>query len=159
MGLATVRGRFSRYRISVDFDSATVASSRVTAVIDAASIDTDNERRDTDLKSENYLDVAKFPEIQFASTKVEAVAPTRWRIGGNLTIKGVTKPTILEVTFHGMATAPSSGAKIAAFGAAATINRRDYGVTFNRVVEGLQVVADEVFLTIDVEARWRPPAK
>lgn len=148
--VAKVPGTFNQWTAKIAGEPPAWAPSAVEVTIDAASIDTRNERRDNDLRSENFFDVAKFPTITFRSTKVE-VQGTRLTITGDLTIKGITKPVVLTGEYTGMM---GAGARTkVGFSASTTINRLDWGITWNRAVEGGGVVlGDEVTIDINVEA-------
>jgi len=120
--------------------------------IDASSVDTRVERRDAHLKSPDFLDVAKYPTITFKSTKVEADGPNKWKMTGDLTVHGVTKPVVLDVEGSGPPIQVMGNTRA---GASATtkINRSDFGLTWNKALEtGGVLVGDEVAISIDVEA-------
>ena len=91
-----------------------------------------------------------FPEITFTSTKVERTAPDHLRITGDLTMRGITHPVVLEADMGGVLATPHG--RRTAFSATTTLKRQDYGITLNRLMEGAQIVGDEVRITIDVEA-------
>ena len=95
--ISNVKGQFENTSGTITANGNDLASAKIDATIDAASIDTRVNMRDADLKSSNFLDVAKFPTIAFKSTKVEADGPGKWKVTGDLTIHGVTKPVVLEV--------------------------------------------------------------
>ncbi len=121
------------------------------ATIDAASIDTGDERRDEHLRSPEFLDVAHHPTIQFHST---SIVPTgdRWHVEGELTIRGVTRGVVLDVEYHGTGR-DLWGATRAGFTATATINRKDFGLTWDAVLEGGGVVVgDKVEVTLEIQA-------
>jgi polyisoprenoid-binding protein YceI len=127
-------------------------SVEINAVIDATSINTRVEKRDAHLKSAAFLDVDKYPTITFKSTKVEPDGPNRWRVTGDLTLHGVTKPVVLEVETTTPIKDPSGTARA---GASATtkIDRKDFGVLWNKPMEaGGVLVGDEVSISIEVEA-------
>lgn len=147
--MSRVRGTFTQWSGTITGDPADWSGGSVTVTIQAASIDTRQERRDADLRSDNFFDVAKYPTITFQSTKVEMQDSTI-RISGDLTIRGVTRPVVLEGTYLGLmaGSRPRIG-----FDARTTINRVDYGVTWNRVVEGGGVMlGDDVEIEIGIEA-------
>jgi polyisoprenoid-binding protein YceI len=149
MMVSNVSGGFSKVSGTVDFDPANPAASRIDVTIEAASIDTRNPKRDEHLRSADFFDVANHPRITFQSTKVERVGQDRYRVTGNLTIRGVTKEVTLDVE-----TTPEIQAQGSArMGASATtrINRQDFGVKWNRTLDaGGVVVSDEVRINIDV---------
>jgi polyisoprenoid-binding protein YceI len=150
LGISWVNGEFKTWTGDLVFDPAHPQAASVTAHIQTASANTNNERRDNDIRSGNYLAVDSFPEMTFVSRSVQVVDPTHLRITGDLTLRGVTKPVILDTEITG--TLANSRGKRMAFTATTTIDRRDFGVTFSRLMEGAQVVGDEVRITIDIEA-------
>jgi polyisoprenoid-binding protein YceI len=153
LGITWVNGTFKQWTADVRYDPANPEAASVVARIQTASIDTDNERRDNDLRSSNYLAVDSFPEITFTSRKVERAGEGRLRITGDLTLRGVTRAVVLDTEVGGVL-ATSRGRR-AAFTATTTIRRQDYGITLNNLMEGAQVVGDDVRITIDIEARER----
>lgn len=150
--ITTVKGRFTDVSGTIKMNEANPAASSVSAVIKAASIDTRTEQRDTHLKSVDFLEVERYPDITFTSTKVEPAGEARYRVTGDLTIHGVTKPAVLEVTDEGRTKDPWGGER-AGFSATTRIDRRDYGLTWNQVLEsGGVVVGYEIRITLEVEA-------
>lgn len=157
-----VPGRFDTFSGSVRFDPAKPAVTQVTVEIDAASIDTDNPKRDEHLRSPDFFDAAKFPKITFQSTAVKLVDPAHATLTGDLTMRGVTKPVTLDVELLG--SGPNGrGGMLVGFAAAGKLDRMDYGVAWNRAVEGGgALLGDEVEIGISVEAvkpRPQPAAK
>jgi polyisoprenoid-binding protein YceI len=150
LGISWVNGQFRNWTADIVYDPANPTAASVTARIQTASVNTNNDRRDNDIRSGNYLAVDSFPEMTFVSRRVERVAPDRLRIHGDLTLRGVTRPVTLDTEVTSVL--PGQRVRRIAFTATTTINRHDYGVTMNRLVEGAQVVGDEVRITIDVEA-------
>jgi polyisoprenoid-binding protein YceI len=157
MGVSTVTGKFNRYAATFAFDPADPESSWVTATIDAASIDTDNDRRDNHLRSADFFAADSYPNLTFQSTSVERVEDGRLRVSGDLSIRGVTKPVVLDVTLEG-ATTGQGGQPIVGWTAETTVNRKDYGLLWNRLTEaGGWVVGDDVRIVLEVEARGKQP--
>lgn len=155
MVVSNVRGKFNQFQGSVDFDDASKSLKSVSASIATASIDTDNEKRDGHLKSPDFFDVAKHPQITFASTKVSQKGD-EITLEGNITLRGVTKSITLVGQFLGQAK-DMQGNDLIAFEAKGKINRKDFGMTWNKLVEtGGFVVGDEVELIIEVEAGRNP---
>jgi polyisoprenoid-binding protein YceI len=150
LGISWVNGRFNTWNGTLVYDPANPAAASVSVRIQTNSVDTENERRDNDIRSGNYLAVDSFPEMTFVSRKVEKVDDTHLRVTGDLTIRGVTKPVTLATEVTGMM--PGQRAKRIAFTATTTIDRMDYGVVFNRLTEGAQIVGNEIRITIDIEA-------
>lgn len=149
LGITWVNGSFGQWTADISFDPAKPEAGSVSAKIQSATITTGNDRRDTDLR-QNYLAVDSFPEITFTSTKIERTAPDHLRITGNLTMRGITHPVVLETDLGGVLAAPRG--RRTAFSATTTLKRQDYGITLNRFMEGAQIVGDDVRITIDVEA-------
>lgn len=151
MMISKVRGRFSRFDGTVNFDEQNPANSAVHVTIDATSIDTRDERRDGHLMSPDFLDVANYPAITFISKRVEAIDDSHGRIIGDLTIRGVTREVALEVEYNGQSKSPW-GTISAGFSASTKINRKDWGLTWNVALEtGGVLVGDEVTIEIEIE--------
>jgi polyisoprenoid-binding protein YceI len=151
MMISTVRGRFKRFSGTVEADEQNPTTARVEVQIDAASIDTGDDKRDTHLRSPDFLNVEQYPYITFKSTKIEQRDATHGQITGNLTIRDVTKPVILEVEYAGMAKSPW-GTISAGFSAHTRINRKDWGLNWNVALEtGGWLVSDEIRVDIEVE--------
>ena len=152
MMISNVKGQFQKTSGTITVNGNDPTSAKIDATIDAASIDTRVEKRDAHLKSPDFLDVAKYPTITFTSTKVEADGPNKWKVTGDLTLHGVTKPVVLEVESSG---APINVMGTTRAGASATtkINRGDFGLKWNKMLDsGGVMVGDEVAISIDVEA-------
>lgn len=150
--ITTVKGRFTDVSGTINMNDADPAASSVKAVIKAGSIDTRTDQRDTHLKSADFLEVERYPDITFASTKVEPTGEGRFRIAGDLTIHGVTKQVVLEMTDDGRTKDPWGGVR-AGFSATTRIDRRDFGLTWNQMLEtGGVVVSNEIRITIEAEA-------
>ena len=162
LGMMTIRGHFNEVSASGDIYPDEPSRSRVEAVINTASIRTHNEQRDNDLRSSNFLGVAEFPTMTFKSTKVEHVGGDRYRVTGNLTIKGTTKPVVLEVVKYGEFNDPRMGHRIG-YAAQTKINRKDFGMSFDAMLDGKFVVGHEIQINIEgeiLEAADEPaPAK
>ncbi len=151
MMISNVRGEFTKLSGKVVGDPANPTATTVEATIDAASIDTRNEKRDEHLKSPDFLDVAKFPTLTFKSTKVEKAGDT-WKLTGDLTLHGVTKSVVLDVTNLTPPMKDPWGNTRVGAQAATKINRQDFGISFNKTLDGGGVlVGDEIAITIDVE--------
>lgn len=150
LGISWVNGQFRTWTADIIYDPANPAAASVTARIQTSSVNTNHERRDNDIRSGNYLAVDSFPEMTFVSRRVERIGPDRLRVHGDLTLRGVTRPVTLDTEVTNVL--PGQRARRIAFTATTTINRHDYGVTMNRLVEGAQVVGDDIRITIDIEA-------
>ena len=150
LGMMTVRGHFAEVNAAADIDPDHPEASSVEVTIDAASIRTHNPTRDDDLRSSNFLEVDKFPTITFKSTGVEPSGPDRYLLTGDLAIKGVTRPVALQVAKYGEFNDPMMGHRIA-YSASTKINRKDFGLSFNMMLDGRFVVSDEIQVTIEGE--------
>jgi polyisoprenoid-binding protein YceI len=156
--IATVRGEFRKVAGTINMDEKDISKSSVEAVIDATTIDTREERRDNHLKSADFFDVAKFPTITFKSRSVTRQGEGKFKVAGDLTLHGVSKPVILDV--EGLTNQIKDQRGNIKTGALATtkINRSDFGLTWNRAVEtGGVAVSDEVGITIDLELVKKVP--
>ena len=153
--MSRVRGTFKQWEGSITGDSANWADASVTVTIQTGSIDTGNERRDNDLRSDNFFDAANHPTITFTSTRVEARG-NELTITGDLSIRGVTRPVVLTGQFLGSQATGQGRARVG-FEATTTIDRTVFGVTWNRALEGGGVMlGDEVEIDLAVEATRRP---
>ncbi|WXB20342.1 YceI family protein [Pendulispora albinea] len=152
MLVSTVRGTFTKFTGAIAIDDADITKSKVHLDIDAASINTDNAKRDEHLKSADFLDVTKFQKITFDSTKVERANANTLFVTGNLTIKNVMKPVILTVTgLTAEVKDPWGGIRRGAQ-ASTKINRKEFGMTWNKAIEsGGVVVGDDVAIDLEVE--------
>jgi len=151
MMVSNVRGEFAKVTGTVAYDPKNPQASSVEATIDATSINTHEPKRDDQLKSPDFFDVAKYPTLTFKSTKVERAGEGNLRVTGDLTIHGVTKQVVLEV--EGLSPEVKMGGNIkTGASATTTIDRRDFGLTWNRVLEGGGlVVGNEVKITLEIE--------
>ena len=157
--IATVRGEFRKVTGTINMDEKDISKSNVEAVIDAATIDTREERRDNDLRGANFFDVAKFPTITFKSKSVTRQGEGKLQVAGDLTLHGVTKPVILDV--EGLTNQIKDQRGNIKTGALVTtkFNRSEFGLTWNRVIEtGGVAVSDEVAIVIDLELVKKAPA-
>jgi polyisoprenoid-binding protein YceI len=151
MVVAKVRGAFTKWSAELDLDEKDLTRSKVKVAIDAASIDTRNEQRDGHLRSPDFFDVARFPEITFASKRIERDGED-YRVTGDLTIHGVTREVVLAAELGGFGVDPW-GNRRAAFSGKATLDRKDFGLTWNQLLEtGGVLVSDKVEIGFDVEA-------
>jgi len=151
LGISTVAGRFGKFSGSFDLDPSDPGTLAVSAKVDVASIDTGEPKRDEHLRSETFFDVAKFPEIAFKSTSVEALAENKLKITGDLTLHGVTRAVVLEAEIGGAIKDPW-GVPRAAISAKTTIQRQDFGLTWNKVLDsGGLMIGNAVQVILDVE--------
>jgi polyisoprenoid-binding protein YceI len=156
LGMMTVRGHFDEVSTTADIDPAHPETASVEASISTASIRTNNGARDNDLRSSNFLEVDKYPVITFKSTGVAPAGTDRYTLTGDLTIKGNTRPVQLDVTKYGEFNDPGMMGHRIAYGATTKINRKDFGLTFNAVLDGRLVVSDEIQITIEGELVEQP---
>jgi polyisoprenoid-binding protein YceI len=148
--ISKVRGRFSDISGTV-VTKGTPESSTVEVEIGTASISTHDAGRDTHLRSADFFDVEKYPKIRFVSRSIKAKSNDEFRVLGDLTIHGITKPVELEVTSEGLTRDPWGNDR-AGFSAKFNVDRRDFGLTWNQALEtGGVMVSNEVKLTVDVE--------
>jgi polyisoprenoid-binding protein YceI len=149
--ITKVRGRFTAFDGHVELEPGNDLPAAISATIDASSIDTREDQRDTHLRSADFLEVEKYPNLTFASTRIYGT-PDDFMIDGKLTIHGVTRDVSLAATFEGRAGDPWGGSRVG-YTASTTINRKDYGLTWNMAIEtGGVVVGDEVRIELNVEA-------
>ena len=147
-----VRGSFNDFAGSGYFDVENPSASKLDLTIQAASIDTRNADRDGHLRSNDFFDMANHPEIAFVSTSVERVGSDDYRVTGDLTIKGVTKPVTVDLEYQGAAVDPYQNQRIG-FDGKAVINRKDWGITWNGALEtGGVLVSEKITLEFEVSA-------
>jgi polyisoprenoid-binding protein YceI len=151
MAVSNVKGRFTEFTGTIVYDAADMTKSSVDVVIRTASVNTDNVNRDNDLKGSNYLDVTKFPEITFKSTRIEKRGEG-FVAAGTLTIHGVSKQISLPFSILGKTKDARGRVRLGAEGGV-TIDRRDFGITISKVLDGGGlVVGNEVKIELEVEA-------
>jgi polyisoprenoid-binding protein YceI len=155
--VSPVDGRFRDFDGLIKYDAQNPAGSSVEFTVQAASISTENDDRDKHLKSPDFFDVVKFPALSFTSTKVVAKGANAFDVTGNLTMHGVTKTVTIPATFLGVMKM-QKGEK-AGFQSTFTLNRLDYGVAWNRAIEGGgAMLGDEVTVNVNIEANRQAPA-
>ena len=151
MMFAKVRGTFDDWSGTLSFDPADPAGSKVTASIEAASINTRNEQRDHHLRSGDFFDAENFPALEFESTSWEKT-PAGYRVHGDLTIRGTTKRVALEVDDNGVGIDPWGNTRIGLTGQT-TIHRKEFGLNWNQALEaGGVLVGDEVTIDLEIQA-------
>ena len=151
--LSKVRGRFNDFSGAIEFDPEHPDRSRVDVTIQAASIDTGEPDRDKHLRSADFFDVGKYPTLTFVSTSVTPRGGNNYDVAGNLTIHGVTRPVVLPAAFLGAATDPWGNTKLG-FEAELTLNRKDFGLTWNAALEtGGVLVGDDVKVSLSIQAK------
>jgi len=151
MMISTVRGRFERFTGSVDFNESDPSASSVDVKIEATSINTNEPQRDNHLRSADFFEAEKYPFLSFKSQKVEKLDDSTGRIFGDLTIRGITRPVVLETEYNGQAKSPW-GKTSAGFSASTKINRKDWNLVWNQALEtGGVLVGDEIKIRIELE--------
>jgi len=150
--VSTVKGSFEKVNGTVSLDEANPARSKIEIVIDAGSINTRNEQRDGHLKSPDFFDVAKNPKIEFKATKIEKAGKDRFKVAGDLTMRGVTRPVTLDVEGPTPPVKDMMGRVVRGVVARGKLNRKDWGLVWNKTLEGGGVlVSDEVQLEVNAE--------
>jgi polyisoprenoid-binding protein YceI len=159
MGVSKVTGRFNDFTGVVNGDPAKPQEASVEFTIKTTSIDTNDAGRDKHLRSADFFDVEKFPEMTFKSSKITAKGQNQFDVTGTLTLHGVAKEVTLPVTLAGPVKDPRGNEKVG-FEATTKLNRKDYGITWNRALDaGGVVVSDEVQVTVNLEAAKAKPAE
>jgi polyisoprenoid-binding protein YceI len=152
LGISTVKGKFKKYDGTFEFDEATGKLENLKATIDAASIDTNEGKRDEHLRSPDFFETKKYPTIEFKSTKVDTAGIKPTKITGDLTMHGMTRPVTLDVTYNGSTKDPWGNTQIG-FEATGKVNRKDFGLKWNKALEtGGFVVGEDVIIEIAGEA-------
>jgi polyisoprenoid-binding protein YceI len=146
-----VPGKFNDFAGKIQYDDANPQNSSVEVTIKAASIDTGVDMRDKDLRSANFFDVEKFPEITFKSKSVKQTGEATADVTGDLNMHGVTKEVVLKVELLGKGAGPQ-GATLSGWEAKTNVKRTDFGLTWNKMIEGTQMVGDDVDIDLRVEA-------
>jgi polyisoprenoid-binding protein YceI len=150
--VTTVRGAFTEYQSRLYFDGRDPSRSRAEIVLSTASVDTGVEQRDAHLVGRDFLDAATHPRMRFASTAVHLVDSDVYRMTGDLTIKNITRPVDLELTYIGHVTDPFGYERVG-FDGTTTINRSEWGLTYNqRLAEGGAMVSEKIRLQFDIAA-------
>ncbi len=152
MMISNVKGQFAKVTGVLTLDESDLADSRVEALIEAASIETRDAQRDPHLKSADFFHVEKFPTLSFKSTRISLVRDGELAVGGDLTIRGVTRKVLFSVEGPTPPTKDPWGNTRVAVSATTKINRKDFGLTWNAALQtGGILVGDEVTITLDVE--------
>ena len=149
--ITTVKGRFTGVAGTVEIDDANPSASRADIRVDAATIDTREPQRDAHLRSADFFDVETYPTLTFTSTRITGRKGSEFKLAGNLTIHGVTREVVLDVTDEGRGKDPWGGER-AGFSATTTINRKDFGLTWNQALEtGGVLVGEEVKIRLELQ--------
>jgi polyisoprenoid-binding protein YceI len=158
-----VPGQFKEFSGTIVMDPSAPAASSVEVTIQAASIFTDNDGRDKHLRSPDFFGADSFPTLTFKSTKVAPAGKDKYKVTGDLTMHGVTKPVELEVEFLGMGEVGVGGQNWgtkAGFDATATLNRRDFGINWNKTLDaGGVMLGVDVAIILHIEANLKPPTQ
>jgi polyisoprenoid-binding protein YceI len=151
MMITNVRGRMERFTGMIDFDEENPALSTVDVQIEAASVNTRDAQRDAHLRSADFFNADTYPYLTFKSQRVEVIDDDQGRIYGDLTIRDITRPVTLDVTYNGLATSPW-GQAVAGFSVTTKINRQDWGLTWNvPLANGGVLVGEKITLSLEVE--------
>jgi polyisoprenoid-binding protein YceI len=152
LGIANIRGDFGGVTGTVDFDGKNVATAKVKAVIDVDSITTRVAPRDEHLRTADFFDMAKHPTMTFVSTSIVPAGPGKYKMTGNLTLRGVTKPVTLDLDQPAGPVTDHMGTVKMGASASGSINRKDFGVNYHQVLDnGVLGVADIVQIQLDIE--------
>ena len=155
--VSNVSGRFTDFAGTIVADPAKPEAATVEFTVKSASIDTSQENRDKHLRSADFFDAEKFPEIAFKSTKVKTVGKNKYEVAGDLSMHGVTKPVTLAVTYLGSVGAGKD--EKFGFEATTTLNRKDFGIIWNKALDtGGYMLGDEVPISINIEAARKKEA-
>ncbi|HEY0754540.1 MAG TPA: YceI family protein [Ktedonobacteraceae bacterium] len=157
LGMMTVRGLFTDIAASGTIDPDHPEASSVDVTIQTASVKTHHAGRDSDLRTSNFLETDTYPTMTFKSTNIATTGENTYAVTGDLTIKGVTKPITLAVTKYGEFNDPRMGHRIG-YSAQVEINRKDFGMTFNALMDGKWIVSDEIKINIEGEFVEQVPA-
>ncbi|OON79179.1 YceI family protein [Streptomyces tsukubensis] len=151
LGISSVHGRFTQFSGQINI-AQDIELSQVNAVIDAASIDTGNAMRDGHLKTQDFLDVERYPEITYRSTALSPAGPDRWTVFGELTMHGMAREVNLELSYLGTGADPWGGTR-AAFRATAELRREDFAMNYNQVVQaGISAIGTTLRVELDIQA-------
>jgi polyisoprenoid-binding protein YceI len=152
MMVSTTKGRFTEVSGTIAVDDADITKSSVDVTINVASVNTFDEKRDAHLKSPDFFDAETYPTITFKSTKIEPKGDDEYKVTGDLTIRGVTRPVVLDAEANGRSATPW-GTEVIAFSAETSISRKDFGLNWNVALEaGGVLVGDKVKIAIETEA-------
>lgn len=150
--VSKVSGKFNKFEGTFDYDKSDIKSWKAAASIDTASIDTDLEARDKHLQSEDFFDAGKCPKITFVSTKVEDVKDNTAKVHGDLTMRCITKPVVLDIEFGGEVKNPW-GKMVMGVSAKTKVNRKDFNINWNKTLDtGGFILGEEVEIMMDIEA-------
>ena len=150
--VSKVHGRFTSWNGTLELDEEDLTKSKLTVTIDAASVDTKEQKRDDHLRSPDFFEVEKYPHLTFVSKEIKRASNDRYLVAGDLTIRGITKAVTLEVEGGDVVKDPWGGTRTG-FSAKTSVNRKDFGLTWNLALEaGGFVVGDKIEITLEIEA-------
>jgi polyisoprenoid-binding protein YceI len=150
--VSKVHGYFTKWNGKLAFDDQNPSASHAEAQIEIASVDTREPQRDGHLRTGDFFEAEKYPHMTFKSTAVERVSAEKFKVTGDLTLRGVTKPVVLDVEYNGRSKHPQMGERVG-FSANTSINRKDFGVSYNQVLEaGGFAISEKVEIHIEIEA-------
>ncbi|CAM4077213.1 YceI family protein [Lederbergia lenta] len=153
MMVSKVKGSFNDFTAEVEADPNDLTTASLTFTINMASIDTRNDDRDNHLRSADFFEVEKYPELTFTSTEIKRKSEDTYAVTGNVSMHGVTQPETFNVTFEGVAKDPMSGAEKAGFSVEGTLKRSEYNLTWNASLEtGGVLVSDDVKIHLEIQA-------
>jgi polyisoprenoid-binding protein YceI len=156
--VSKVKGQFKDFSGSFSFDPKTASEATGKFVAKTDSISTDNEKRDAHLKSPDFFDAKKFPEVTLTNVKISPAGDNKYKMTGDLTLHGVTKPQTFDLEYNGTAKDPWGGTR-AGFSAMGKLNRQDFGLNWNKALDnGGLLVGNEVAIELQVEAVEGKPA-
>jgi polyisoprenoid-binding protein YceI len=159
MMISTVRGRFNKFSGTLNINEAQLEASSAEGTAETASINTNDPNRDTHLRSPDFFDAEKYPLMSFRSGKITRVEEGRYKVAGLLTIRDVTREVVFDVSMEGFGKDPWGNRRIG-LAAQATINRKDFGLTWNVALEtGGWLVQDQVKISADLEAVYQAEAQ
>ncbi|WP_080874156.1 YceI family protein [Oceanobacillus timonensis] len=151
MMISKAKGTFDSFDAKINADAADLTDADIELTIDVASINTRNNDRDDHLRSADFFDVENYPKITFQATDIEK-SGNEYKVTGNLTIKETTKPVTLDVEFEGQSKDPMSGSMVAGFSGSTSINRKEFGLTWNASLEtGGVLVGEDVKINFELE--------
>ncbi|MBS4202239.1 polyisoprenoid-binding protein [Bacillus sp. FJAT-49732] len=152
MMVSKVKGSFNDFSADIVVDATDLTTGNISFTIDVASIDTRNTDRDNHLRSADFFETEKYPNLTFTSTNIVKKGEDEYAVTGDVSLHGVTKPETFTVTFEGLAKDPMSGAEKAGFSVEGKIKRSDYGLTWNAALEtGGVLVGDDIKVTMEIQ--------
>ncbi len=156
LGMMTVRGHFADVSVTGNIDPYKPENTSLEVAVQIASLRTNHAQRDKDIQSSNFLETDKYPTMTFKSTKIEHVDGDRYTMTGDLTLKGVTRPLTLDMILLGEFNDPNMGHRFA-YSGEGKLNRKDFGMSFNPMLDGKFVVSDEVKIQLEGEVKENKP--